>query len=80
MPLVTIVKKAGIKEAVLLGAGAFTEFQYKTVQASLYLGSELKVKNVQVQVQSYDKKDQTIECYFVDMDSHAKKIMLNHAV
>lgn len=80
LPLVTIVKKAGVKEAVLLGAGPFADFQDKTVKASLYVGSEIKAKNVQVKVQSYDKKDQAIECQFIDLDSDAKKIMLNHAV
>lgn len=80
LPLVTIVKKAGVKEAILLGAGPFVEFQNKTVQASLYVGSELKAKNVQVKVQSYDKKDQAIECHFVDLGSDAKKVILNHAV
>ena len=80
LPLVTIVKKAGVKEAVLLGAGPFADFQNKTVKASLYVGSEIKAKNVQVLVQRYDKKDQAIECHFVDLDSDAKKIMLNHAV
>ena len=80
LPLVTLVKKAGVKEAVLLGAGPFLEFQNKTVLVSLYIGSELKVKNIQVMVQNYDKKNQTIECHFVDLNSDAKKIMLNHAV
>ena len=61
LPLVTIVKKAGVKEAVLLGAGPFIEFKNKMVLVSLYIGSELKVKNIQVMVQKYDKKNQMIE-------------------
>lgn len=80
LPLVTTVKRAGVKDAVLLGAGPFLEFQNKTVLASLYVGSELKVKNVQVIVQEYDKKTQAIECLFVDLNTDARKIMLNHAV
>lgn len=80
LPLITIVKKAGVKEGVLLGSGPFIEFQNKTTLASLYVGSELKVKNVQVIVQTYDKKDQSIECLFVDLNTDARKIMLNHAV
>ncbi len=79
-PLVTIVKKSGVKDAVLLGAGQFNEFQNTIMQATLYVGAELKVKNIQVKVQKYDKKDQTIECHFVDLDSDGKKIMLNHAI
>ncbi len=80
LPLVTMVKKAGVKDGVLLGAGPFMNFANKTIKASLYVGSEIKVKNVQVIVQSYDKKDQTIECLFMDLDQDAKRIMLNHAV
>lgn len=80
LPLITLVKKAGVKGGILLGSGPFVNFQNKTVKASLYVGSEIKAKNVQVEVQSYDKKDQAIECLFVDLDSDAKKIMLNHAV
>lgn len=79
-PLMTLVKKAGVKGGLLLGSGPFIEFQNKTVLASLYVGSEIKVKNVQVVVQSYDKKDQSIECLFVDLNTDARKIMLNHAV
>lgn len=80
LPLVTLVKKAGVLGGVLLGAGPFADFQDKTVKASLYVGSEIKIKGVQVKVQSYDKKDQAIECQFVDLNADAKKIMLNHAV
>lgn len=80
LPLTTLVKKAGVRGGLLLGSGPFIEFQNKTVLASLYVGSELKVKNVQVVVQSYDKKDQAIECLFVDLTTDARKIMLNHAV
>lgn len=80
LPLVTLVKKAGVKEGILLGAGPFNDFADKTVKASLYVGSEIKAKNVQVQIQSYDKKDQSIECHFMDLGQDAKKIMLNHAV
>ena len=80
LPLVTIVKKSGVKEAVLLGAGPFIEFKNKTVLVSLYVGSELKVKNIQLMVQNYDKKNQMIECHFLNLSSDAKKIMLNHAI
>jgi hypothetical protein len=80
LPLITIVKKAGTKEGILLGAGPFVEFQNTTVKASLYVGNELKARNVQVRIQSYDKKTQAIECHFIDLNSDSKKIMLNHAV
>lgn len=80
LPLITVVKKAGTKEGILLGSGPFTEFQNTTVKASLYVGNELKVKNVNVKIQSYDKRDQSIDCEFIDLNIDAKKIMLNHAV
>lgn len=80
LPLVTVVKKAGTKDAILLGSGPFTEFQNKVVRASLYVGSEIKVKNVQVRINTYDKKDQSIDCQFLDLNQDAKRIMLNHAV
>ena len=80
LPLITVVKKAGTKDGVLLGAGPFTEFENKTVRATLYVGNEIKVKNVQVKIQGYDKKEQSIECQFLDLNQDAKRIMLNHAV
>ncbi|AUN99317.1 DUF4339 domain-containing protein [Bacteriovorax stolpii] len=80
LPLVTMVKKAGVKDGVLLGAGPFLEFTNKTVKASLYVGSEIKARDVQVIVQNYDKRDQSIECLFMDLNQDAKRIMLNHAV
>ncbi len=75
-----MVKKAGVKDGVLLGAGPFLEFTNKTVKASLYVGSEIKARDVQVIVQNYDKRDQSIECLFMDLNQDAKRIMLNHAV
>jgi hypothetical protein len=80
LPLVTVVKKAGTKDGVLLGSGPFVEFENKIVNASLYVGPELKVKNIHVKIHGYNKKDQTIKCQFLDLNQDAKKIMLNHAV
>lgn len=80
LPLVTVIKKAGTKDGVLLGSGPFVEFQNKTVKASLYVGSEMKVRNVQVRIHTYDKKDQSMDCQFLDLNQDAKRIMLNHAV
>jgi hypothetical protein len=80
LPLITIVKKAGVKEAVLLGAGPFVELQNKMVKATLYVGNEMKAKNIKVKILTYDKKTQSIECQFIVIDSEVKKIMQNHAV
>lgn len=80
LPLVTVVKRAGVNEGVLLGAGPFSEFEGKTVKVSLYMGNEIKAKNVNVRVKAYEKKGQTIDCYFIQLSADAQKIMLNHAV
>lgn len=80
LPLITVVKKAGTKEGILLGSGPFVELKNKTVMATLYVGSEIKAKNVQVKIQNYDTKDQSMECQFLDLNQDAKRIMLNHAV
>lgn len=80
IPLITVVKKAGVLEGTLLGAGPFMEFQEKIVKASLYMGNQLKVKDIKISVNSYDKKSQLIECKFFDLHQDAKRIMLNHAI
>lgn len=80
LPLVTAIRKTGVREGVLLGAGPFSDFEHKTVKASLYVGNDLKVKDVKVKIESYDKKTQSMNCQFVDLDQEAKKIMLSHAV
>jgi GYF domain 2 len=80
IPLVTLVKKAGFKDGVLLGAGPFLEFQGKPVKATLYMGNELKIKNIIVNIEDYNKKTQVIDCKFLDLTHEAKKILLNHAV
>lgn len=79
-PLVSVVKKAGTKESILLGTKSFGGFKNKTLRASLYVGSEMKVKNIQVMIENYDLNDQSMECKFVDLNQDAKKIILNHAV
>lgn len=80
IPLITLAKKIGSEEGVLLGAGPFLEFQDELVSTSLYVGNELKAKNIKLKVQSYDKKNQTIECLFMDLHSDVKKIFLNHGI
>lgn len=80
LPLITIVKKAGTKEGILLGSGPFVDFENQTALATLYVGSEIKVKNLQIKINNYDLKDQSINCQFLDLNQDAKRIMLNHAV
>ena len=80
LPLVTLVKKAGTKEGILLGAGPFSEFASGTHKVSLYVGNELKSKNITVKINSYDKVAQSMDCQFLDLNQDARKIMLNHAV
>lgn len=78
IPLIAMVKKAGTKECSLLGAGPYVERQGNTVKASLYVGNEIKAKNIQMKIEKYHLKDQIIDCEVLDMDHEAKKIMLNH--
>lgn len=80
LPLVTVVKKAGTKDCSLLGAGPFSDYQGQTLLASLYVGNEIKARNIKVKIENYSTKEQLVECAFEQMDSDAKKIMLNHVV
>ncbi len=80
LPLVTVVKKTGTKNGVLLGSGPFVDLENKTIGASLYMGNEIKAKNIKVKIHTYDKKEQSMECQFMELNQDAKRIMLNHAV
>ena len=80
LPLVTVVKKAGAVEASLLGAGPFGDYTGQTLLATLYVGNEVKARNLKVRIEQYHTREQTIDCAFEGLDSQAKKIMLNHAV
>jgi hypothetical protein len=80
LPLITIVKKAGTKELSLLGAGPFNDYQGQTVLASLYVGNEIKAKNVKIKIENYQIKEQTVQCAVEQLDQEARNIILNHAV
>ncbi len=80
LPLVTIIKKASARDCSVLGTGPFGNYQGQTVLASLYMGNEIKSRNLKVRIENYDRFDQRVECEFEYLDSEAKKIMLNHAV
>ena len=79
-PMSSIIKRAGVKECQLLASEAAAKLAGKEALASLYLGTELKVMNINVMINSHNKKNQLLECTFLDLDSEAKKIMLNHAL
>ncbi len=79
-PMPAIVKRAGVKDCLLLANGQAAVLEGKEVLASLYLGTELKVMNISVLVKSYNKMNQLLDCTFSELDSEAKKIMLNHAL
>lgn len=79
-PLSAVVKRAGVKDCQLLSSQVANDINGKKILASLYLGNELKVKNIPVQIKSYHNKTQVLDCHFIDLDSEAKKIMLNHAI
>lgn len=80
LPLITIVKKAGTKEMSLLGSGPFKDYQGQSILASLYVGNEIKAKNVKVKIENYHLKEQTIECAVEQLDQEARFVILNHAV
>jgi hypothetical protein len=80
LPIITMVKKAGVKESILLGAGPFDLMIGEVQKTSLYVGTDLKNRNVEIKILKYNKKDQTILCSFVDISNDVKKIILNHAV
>ncbi len=79
-PMSSIVKRAGVKDCQLLASGSASVLEGKETLATLYLGSEMKVMNIVVHVQKYNKTSQVLDCSFDDLDSEAKKIMLNHAL
>lgn len=80
LPLITVVKKAGTKNLTLLGAGPFGEYQGKSVVASLYLGNDIKAKNVKLKIEKYQTKEQIVNCAVEKIDMEAQLLMLNHVV
>ncbi len=79
-PLVTVIKKASARDCSVLGAGPFANYQGQTILASLYMGNEIKSRNLKLRIQNYHSFDQRVDCGFEYLDSDAKKIMLNHAI
>lgn len=80
LPLITVIKKSGVKEVSALGSGPFKDYQGQAILASLYAGNEIKARNVKLRINNYDTKEQLIECDVLDMDSNARNCMLGHAV
>jgi len=76
-PIMALVEKSGEKECVLLGAGDFKSGQ--ELLGSLYVGSNLKSKNVKLSISEFYPKDQKAICKIIEVDEAAKKILLNYA-
>jgi hypothetical protein len=76
LPLVALVNHAGTKECTLLGAGHFEEGE---ALCSMYVGANLKAKNIKLNIEKYNPKLQKIVCKIVEMNDNAKKLMQNYA-
>lgn len=75
-PLITLVSRAGIKECSLLGLSPSQIG--KDVLCSLYLGTELKEKNIKLKLEHYNPKQQEVVCKIVEMNDGAQRIMRNY--
>lgn len=76
-PLIALVSGAGVKKCTLLGAGHYQSG--KIIMCSMYLGNELKAKNLKLKINEYKSREQKILCDIVEINEVAKKIMQNHA-
>lgn len=77
LPLIALVQKSGINKCILLGAGPFPVG--KAVLCSMYAGTALKAKNVKLDIEKYDPREQKIFCRVLEINESAKKIMQNYA-
>lgn len=77
LPLIALVKEAGATRCTLLGAGPFKAGT--TLLSSLYSGTQLKAKDVKLEIEKYDPKDQMVSCHILEIDEGAKKIIQNYA-
>ena len=78
-PLVTMVKKAGTKDLVLLAGNEFQKYINQKMKFKLFVGSSDKYLSIEVEVLNYDSLDQTLDCRVTSISDDAKKILLNHA-
>ncbi len=78
-PLISMVKKAGTKDLVLLANQEFKKFVNQKIKFRLFVGSIDKSLSIEVEVLNYDSLDQTLDCRVVSITDDAKKILLNHA-
>ncbi len=76
-PIVALVEKAGEIDCVLLGAGPFNIEQ--ELLGSLYVGSNLKAKNVKFKILEFHPMEQKAFCKIIEVDGNAKKILQNYA-
>lgn len=77
LPLVVLVDKAGTKECTVLGAGPFKTGSEKL--CSVYTGKDLKAKNVKINIEKYEPKQQRAVCKIVEMSEAARKVIQNYA-
>jgi hypothetical protein len=49
------------------------------ILCSIYLGAQLKAKNIKIKVEDYDPKTQQASCRILNMNEKAQKVMQNYA-
>ena len=76
LPIMVMINKAGKKDCQLLGAGHFEVGN--TLNGSMYLGDQLKGKNIRMTIHSYHPKEQILNCKFIDIDDASAKTMINY--
>lgn len=77
LPIIALVNKAGTKECTVLGAGPFQAGE--ELLCSIYSGSQLKAKNVKINISEYEPKQQRAVCKIVELNEDARKVIQNYA-
>ncbi len=77
LPIIALIEHAGIKKVTLLGAGPFQAGH--DVICSLYSGSSLKAKNLKLNIEEFNTKEQKAICRVIDMNDKAKKVIQEYA-
>lgn len=77
LPMVALVGKVGSRECTILGAGPFSVGSEKL--CSIYVGKELKAKNVKINIEEYEPKHQRAHCKIVEMGDDARRVIQNYA-
>jgi hypothetical protein len=77
LPLIGLIHTIEAHSCVVLASGHLEA--NNNLLASLYLGSELKAKNIKVSLTSFDNLEQKFYLDFTQLDNSAAEIMQQHA-